>query len=133
IAMNNQMAMGMGDTFTNAQKKHQLLAQIHFHRINIDGNSVDVLHDKVWLPILRMPGVDPASDGRMTEVGKELTLFEETLAPARPLAVCAQEFDSNLSLDLTIDALGQVDGSHPASAENTNSPIRPPMHRLRLM
>src|SRR5215831_16847575 len=114
--MNNQMAMRMGDALTNAQKKHQLLAQIHFDRINVDGNSVDVLHDKVWPAIVRMSGVDQASDGRMIEEGKELTLFEETLAPVGPLAVCAQEFDSNLGLDLTVYALGQINGSHPTCA-----------------
>src|SRR5215471_20132988 len=127
--MNDQMAVRVRDTFTSAQKKHQLLAQIYLHRTNINGNSVDVLHDKVWPAIVCVSGVDQASDRRMIEAGKELTLSEETLAPAGLLAVCAQEFHSNLGLDLTVDALGQIDGTHPACAENTNAPIRPPLQR----
>src|SRR5215475_15498721 len=114
--MNDQMAMRVRDTFTNAQKQYQLPAQIHLHRTNINGNSVDVLHDKVWPAIVRVSGIDQASDGRMIEVSKQLALSEETLAPAGLLAVCAQEFHSNPGLDLTVGALGQIHGTHPACA-----------------
>jgi hypothetical protein len=83
--------------------------------------------------VIGVAGIDYVHNGMMIERRQELAFPDKAVAPRRTMTAGAEQFYGYLLLNLAICALGQINGSHPTCAEDTNSPIRPPMRRLRLM
>src|ERR1017187_4738010 len=88
--------------------------------ISMDGNAIDVLHHQEWFPFAGYAAVQQPGDQWVVEPGKHLALEPEPL----PEKVCGQgqvnQLDGYLLLEVSIRAMSQVHGAHPAA---TNQPV----------
>ena len=123
VAMDDQVTVRMRDPRAHQQKQIYPRAQVEWRCILIDRDTLHMLHHQVGSSVLGMSRIQQPCDGRMAQIGKELALSEETLAPRGPVRIGAKQFDGDFLLDFTVPPLRQVDRTHAARPEQLNQPV----------
>src|SRR5947207_737794 len=91
--------------------------------MEIDGNSLHILHDEIRAAIPGVAGIHHVNDGRMIQRCQKLPFFEKAVTPSGTMAIEAKELDGNRLLNFTIRPLAEIDRAHAASPEQPDQTI----------
>jgi hypothetical protein len=118
--MNNQIVLGELDSAQHLLEEGDTGFQTELEAIavGVDGFSVDQFHHQKWFAIGRHSAVEQLCDMRMIQAGEDLALGEKPLAMPLPAQRPAQDFDGDVLLELSVIAMGAIDGTHAARAQN---------------
>ena len=80
--MNDQILMRVLDGGADVDEQLESLAQVEpaLVAVLIERLALDVLHDQVWLAIVRLAGIDQSRDVRMIQARENLPLGTEAHA-----------------------------------------------------
>jgi len=91
--------------------------------MEIDGNSLYVLHDEIRAAIASAARINHVNDGRVVQGCQKLPLSEKAVAPSGAMAVGAKELDSHRLLNFTVRPLAEINHSHAALPEQPDQSI----------
>jgi hypothetical protein len=82
-----------------------------------DGDAVDVFHSEEWFAGVGDAAIEEVCDEGMDQGGEDLALLEEALAKHVGGEGKVDELDGELLLEVAVDAVSEIDGTHAAAAE----------------
>ena len=131
VPMDHEVPMQVADRLHHPEEESETTAEIELLGLGPGGDRkpVDPLKDEVGPPLAGQAPVEKAGDPRVVETGEQLAFGQEPRPQRRLLQVEVEELDRHAVLELTVGALGQVDRSHAAPAEEPDRPIGPDLDR----
>src|SRR5580698_2710976 len=82
--------------------------------VAIDGQPIDVLHDEIGSAIGAHASVEETSNVGVVELGQDLTLGAKALSKEMSTEVSADDLQSNITFELAVGAMSEVNGAHAA-------------------
>ena len=124
--MDDQPLMRVMDGVAHLSEQHQPLAdgQLPFPAVHVDRRAVHVLHHHERKAVAGGPGVEHASDVGVVERGENPSLFEEPPDQIGRGDVAGDDLDRHMLVERVVGPLGQVDGTHAATADLLEESIR---------
>ena len=125
VPMHDEILMRIVNSRTDSSKQHQTLFQCEFVdiAIDIDRQTVDVLHDDIGSAIRRCSAIEQLCDIRMIQRREDLSLDLETTLHLLGDQAGLHEFEGNALTESLVRAFGENDFSHASGAEGTQDPI----------
>src|SRR5690606_34978593 len=91
--------------------------------IAVDRISLDVLHEEIGTAIRSRPAVEQPRDSVVIQSREDPLLAVKALQYFRSLDAGVRDLDRDLALELSVPALGEVDRTHPTSAEDASQHV----------
>src|SRR5262249_15960730 len=116
--MDDQVLMGVRDGIAYLKEQPQCTPDVQIAGILVDRHTINLLHDKVRLPVVCVAGIEQECNARVVERSQYLAFREETLPYAGIIRAWRQQLHGDFSCYLAVHSLGGVDGSHAAATQN---------------
>src|SRR5688572_4685337 len=133
VAVDDKMLVRIGDGCADLSEQSQALVerQLTSAAVLIDRFAVDMLHHEIREAVAGGAAIEKPCDVWMVEPGENLPFMAKPLEYRVGIHSALNQLDGDAHVELRIAALGQVDGSHPATAKFADDAIDTDLASIR--